>query len=85
MLLLSYKENCNINDGSYINLICYYLNKNKVFFKIIDPLLSPIELEEKEYLIFLGHQNLYFKPKKNSIIIDVWRKIKSNNYKIIFY
>ena len=82
---LSYKENCNINDGSYINLICYYLNKNKVFFKIIDPLLSPIELEEKEYLIFLGHQNLYFKPKKNSIIIDVWRKIKSNNYKIIFY
>lgn len=83
---LSYKENCNINDGSYINLICYYLNQNKTIFKIIDPLLSPIELEKKQYVIFLGHQNLYFKPEKDSIIIDVWRKIKNNkNYKIITY
>jgi UDPglucose 6-dehydrogenase len=82
---LSYKENSNILDGSYINLICSFLKKNKVSFKIIDPLLSPLKLDDKKYLVFLGHKKLYFKPNEQSIIIDIWKNFKNKKYKIIHY
>ena len=82
---LSYKEDSNILDGSYINLICSFLKKNKISFKIIDPLLSPIQLDNKKYLVFLGHRKLYFKPEIESIIIDIWKTFKNKKYKIIYY
>lgn len=82
---LSYKENCNINDGSYINLICYYLKQNKTDFQVIDPMLLPITLDKQKYIIFLGHQKLYFNPLNDSVIIDIWKSFKNKKHQIIYY
>lgn len=84
---LSYKEKSAIKDGSYINLICHFIQIKNIDFKVIDPLISPIVLEEQRCIVFLAHEELYFKIKKQSVIIDIWKKFNKNNkdYKIYHY
>jgi UDPglucose 6-dehydrogenase len=84
---LSYKEKSNISDGSYVNLILSFLRNKNIKFEVIDPYLAPIKLKKQKFLVFLAHKKFYFKIKKQSVIIDIWKKFDKNNkdYKIYHY
>ncbi len=94
----AYKPDVNYLDGSYSLLVGHYCEKLGYIPTYIDPLtgddisacygvvlLAHDRTVTYEYRGFDEQQNLYCKIEKGSIIIDPWRKFKSENHRVIHY
>jgi UDPglucose 6-dehydrogenase len=75
----TYKEGVPLTDGSSSLLIGYYCEKLGYTPIFIDPLVNDnIEFNKnKKYVILLAHKELYFKPTKGSIVLDIWNDCNS--------
>jgi UDPglucose 6-dehydrogenase len=90
----SYKPNVPYVDGSYSILIGEYCTHLGATPKYIDPLVGDIEIDEPS-VIFLAHSSIttynkedqiYCNFPEGSIVVDIWRKYKTNrNIKVIHY
>lgn len=97
----AYKPDVDILDGSYSLLLGHYLEEMQAKFYYVDPLTGDNPpFTDWPVIAFLAHsrqitygytgeqeeQELYINLESGSIIVDPWRKYKTNkNYEIIQY
>lgn len=85
----AYKPNVSYIEGSYSLLVGYYLKELGVTPIYIDPLTEKLNLVSVRGVVLLAHdteitygseaQQLYCEIDDNSIVVDPWRKFKTNN------
>jgi len=97
----AYKPDVDILDGSYSLLVGYYLESIQAKFYYIDPLTGDQPpFTGLPVIAFLAHnrsitygytgeqqeQELYVDLEPGSVVVDPWRKYKTNkNYEVIHY
>ena len=81
---VSYKPGVNITDGSYSLLVGHYCFELGYHCIQVDPLVSP-QKGPFSAIVLLAHSELYCFLNDDSIVVDPWRKYKSNKHKVIYY
>ena len=81
---ISYKPKVPYVDGSYSLLVSHYCAEADYHCIQVDPLVSP-QKGPFSAIVLLAHSELYCYLNEDSIIVDPWRKYKSNKYKVIHY
>ena len=97
----AYKPDVDLLDGSYSLLIGSYLTEMGAKYVYSDPLTGDIVADETTAIVLLAHnrtitygytgempeQQLYYKLGLSSVVVDPWRKFKTNtkSIKVIHY
>ena len=86
----AYKPQVSYTDGSPSELIAHFINKAGMQVKYADPLTNDFVQDDTQAVILMAHNSevtyfgteiktthnhFYFKPGKNSVILDPWRTI----------
>jgi UDPglucose 6-dehydrogenase len=98
---MAYKPDVDFLDGSYSLLIGSYLNEVNADFDYCDPLCGRLVEDGVTAIVLLAHnrqitygytgelpeQQLYYKVGDDSVIVDPWRKFKTDtkSIKVIHY
>ena len=81
---ISYKPGVPYIDGSYSLLVGHYCSEVDYHCMRVDPLVCPQE-GPFSAVVLLAHPELYCLLNDDSIVVDPWRKYKSNKHKVIHY
>jgi len=97
----AYKPDVDFLDGSYSLLIGSYLDEFGADYSYADPLTGDVVKDDTVAIVLLAHnrqitygytgelpeQQLYFTPGSGSVIVDPWRRFKTDNatIKVIHY
>tara|TARA_Y100001935_G_scaffold238627_1_gene225428 strand:- start:606 stop:1778 length:1173 start_codon:yes stop_codon:yes gene_type:complete len=81
---IAYKPEVPYKDGSYSLLVGHYCKELGYHCIEVDPLASP-QRGPFSAVVLLAHPELYCYLNEESIVVDPWRKFKSDKYKVIHY
>ena len=81
---IAYKPEVPYKDGSYSLLVGHYCKELGYHCIEVDPLASP-QRGPLSAVVLLAHPELYCYLNEESIVVDPWRKFKSDKYKVIHY
>jgi UDPglucose 6-dehydrogenase len=92
----AYKPDVDLLDGSYSLLISSYLTEMGAIYTYSDPLTGDVVADGTTAIVLLAHnrqitygytgelpeQQLYYKLGAGSVVVDPWRKFKTDNKSI---
>jgi UDPglucose 6-dehydrogenase len=81
---IAYKPGVPYRDGSYSLLVGHYCKELGYECIEVDPLTSP-QKGPFSAVVLLAHSELYCFLNEESIVVDPWRKFKSDKLKVFHY